>query len=243
MPNPAALARMIEAELRRATRPERAAAERRYLKSDLSFIGATLAEVRGAAKTVSRDAALDHDGVVALAEALWSKRVFERRMAAVIVLALHAEALAPEDLTLVEQLVRESGTWALVDPLATDVVGEIAWHHRIRRTLERWAKDHDFWVRRASLLAELKPLKRGAAFEPFARRADDMLEEAEFFIRKAIGWVLREMSKSRPAEVEAWIAPRTRRASGVTMREAVKYLEPRTAARLMQAYREKRPAG
>ena len=51
-----------------------------------------------------------------------------------------------------------------------------------------------------------------------------MLEEKEFFIRKAIGWVLREAGKRRPDEVAAWLAPRTGRASGVTMREAVKYL-------------------
>jgi 3-methyladenine DNA glycosylase AlkD len=75
------------------------------------------------------------------------------------------------------------------------VVGEMALHFRSRRTLDRWARDDDFWVRRSSLLSELKPLKNGAPFEPFARRANSLLEETEFFIRKAIGWVLRETSK------------------------------------------------
>ena len=56
-----------------------------------------------------------------------------------------------------------------------------------------------------------------------------MLEEREFFIRKAIGWVLREAGKRRPDDVAAWLAPRTDRASGVTMREAVKYLPPDVA--------------
>ena len=69
-----------------------------------------------------------------------------------------------------------------------------------------------------------------------------MLEEREFFIRKAIGWVLREAGKRRPDEVVAWLAPRTDRASGVTMREAVKYLPPDIASALMDAYRAKRPA-
>jgi 3-methyladenine DNA glycosylase AlkD len=82
----------------------------------------------------------------------------------------------------------------------------------------------------------------GFPFEPFAARADAMLEETEFFIRKAIGWVLREMSKKRPEEVYEWIAPRTHRASGVTMREAVKYLDAEKAARLMRAYKERRPS-
>ncbi len=69
-----------------------------------------------------------------------------------------------------------------------------------------------------------------------------MLDEKEFFIRKAIGWVLREVGKKRPDEVVAWLAPRTDRASGVTMREAVRYLPAGERERLMAAYREKRPA-
>jgi 3-methyladenine DNA glycosylase AlkD len=70
-----------------------------------------------------------------------------------------------------------------------------------------------------------------------------MLEEREFFIRKAIGWVLREVGKRRPRDVISWLEPRVQRASGVTMREAVKYLPPADAERLMGRYRElTRPA-
>jgi 3-methyladenine DNA glycosylase AlkD len=108
--------------------------------------------------------------------------------------------------------------------------------------MDRWATDADFWVRRASLLAELQPIRGGAPLDRFLRRAEPMLTEREFFIRKAIGWVLREAAKKRPAEVAAWLAPRTDRASGVTMREAVRYLPAVDQDRLMAAYRERRPA-
>jgi 3-methyladenine DNA glycosylase AlkD len=67
-----------------------------------------------------------------------------------------------------------------------------------------------------------------------------MLEEREFFIRKAIGWVLRETAKRRPDEVFSWLAARTDRISGVTIREAVKYLDERRADRLIEAYRAHR---
>ena len=76
----------------------------------------------------------------------------------------------------------------------------------------------------------------------FLARAEPMLEEREFFIRKAIGWVLREAGKRRPADVVAWLAPRTHRASGVTVREAVKYLPAVDAERLTTAHRKRRPA-
>ena len=236
------MARTIETELKEVSTPERAAAEKRYLKSDMVFLGSTLGDMRRVAKAIAKEENLELDALTGLVEELWSKPVFDRRMVGVILLELHRTKLGPRDLPLIEDLIRESKTWALVDGLAADVASEIALRHRIKGKLDRWARDEDFWIRRSSLLAELKPLKRDAPFGPFAARADAMLEETEFFIRKAIGWVLREMSKRRPQEVYDWIAPRTHRASGVTMREAVKYLEPEQSAHLMRAYRAGLPA-
>ena len=94
------------------------------------------------------------------------------------------------------------------------------------------------------MLALLIPLRQGEGdFDRFGRYADGMLEEKEFFIRKAIGWVLREVSKKRPELVFDWIAPRTDRASGVTMREAVKYLPADRQEVLMSAYKGRRRSG
>jgi 3-methyladenine DNA glycosylase AlkD len=98
--------------------------------------------------------------------------------------------------------------------------------------LDRWAADGDLWVRRSALLGLLLPLRRGEGdFERLSRYADAMLDEREFFIRKAIGWVLRETARKQPERVYEWLSPRAGRASGVTLREAVKYLpaEQRTA--------------
>ena len=81
-------------------------------------------------------------------------------------------------------------------------------------------------------------LRRGSGdFGRFGRYADSMLEEREFFIRKAIGWVLRDTGRKRPELIAAWLEPRAERASGVTLREAVKPLPPQTAARLLAAGR------
>jgi 3-methyladenine DNA glycosylase AlkD len=71
----------------------------------------------------------------------------------------------------------------------------------------------------------LLALRRGAGdFDRFARYADAMLDENEFFVRKAIGWVLRDTARKRPDLVFEWLEPRARRASGVTIREAVRHL-------------------
>ena len=76
-------------------------------------------------------------------------------------------------------------------------------------------------------------LKAGADFDRFAGWADAMLDERELFIGKAIGRVLREAGKTRAAELYEWPLPRAARTSGVTMREAVKYLEPDQRERLL----------
>jgi len=238
------LADLLTDELRAVARPERAVQEKAYLKSDLEFLGASVWDIRRVVLAFSKGTELTHDALVDLVEALWAEPVHERRMAAVALLELHPWLLGPADLPLIERLLRESRTWALVDGLAGDVVGGILAASPVKVTpvLDRWATDPDFWIRRSSLLAELRPLRAGDDMAPFLRRADLMLDEKEFFIRKAIGWVLREAAKRRSAEVIAWISPRTHRASGVTMREVVRHLPAADADRLMTAYRDKRPA-
>ena len=238
------IADALEASLRASGTAHRAEGEKAYLKSDLEFTGTLNAAVRGEVARLDRELALDRDRLVALVVALWGRPVFERRLAAAFFLQRHAALLGIADLPMLERLVRESRTWALVDELAVHVLGRlvVADPAGISPVMDRWATDDDFWVRRSSLLAELRPIRQGAALDRFLRRAEPMLDEREFFIRKAIGWVLREAGKRRPDEVVAWLAPRTHRASGVTMREAVKYVPVDDAARLMAAYRARRPA-
>ncbi|HKO34820.1 MAG TPA: DNA alkylation repair protein [Candidatus Limnocylindria bacterium] len=223
--------------------PERAVQEKRYLKSDLRFLGATVWQIRAEVKAAARAGPeMDQDRLLGLVDALWACTVFERRMAATVLLELRTDLLTVDDLPLIERLLRESRTWALVDGLAVDVVGAVlaADPDRTVTTLDRWSRDDDFWIRRSALLAWLRPLRHDAPLDRFLGYADRMLEEREFFMRKAIGWVLRDVGKRRPEQVSRWLASRTHRASGVTMREATKYLPDADRERLMLAYRERR---
>ena len=234
----------IERRLRAAGTATRAAGEKAYLKSDLEFVGATVWQTRRVVKDALDELGpLTRDAILGLADALWSAPIHERRVAAVVVLDRHASQLRPDDLPFLERLLRESRTWALVDELAGRVVGALLGRHpEIQGVLDRWATDPDFWIRRSALLAHLPRIRAGEPLGAFAPAADAMLEEREFFVRKAIGWVLREAGQRRPQEVASWLAPRTGRASGVTMREAVKYLPEADRLRLMSAYRDRRPA-
>jgi len=220
----------IEAALRAHADPVRARGARAYLKSDWEFIGVATPVFRRALKAeLAAIAPLNRAALLSAVSALWANDVFELRAAAVELLDMHGALLLPADLSLVERLIRESHTWALVDTLSARVAGSLVERHpTLARKLDRWARDPDFWVRRAAILSLLVPLRRGGGdFDRFGRYADAMLDEREFFIRKAIGWVLREVSKKRPALVADWLAPRIDRASGVTRREALKYLDRR----------------
>ncbi len=236
----ARIAQGIDAELRAAGDPERAEGEKRYLKSALEHYGTGVPATRRVVKTaLARHPGLAHADVVGIAEALWARPVHECRAAAVELLDLRGELLGPGDIGLLERLIRESRTWALVDGLAASVTGPLVERcPELGAVLDRWAADDDFWVRRSALLALLLPLRQGRGdFERFGRYADAMLEEKEFFVRKAIGWVLRDTSRKRPELVSAWLRPRAGRASGVTVREAVKHLPEAERGEIMGAYR------
>ena len=234
------LADQLEAQLRTLGTAERAAHEKRYLKSELEHLGVTVPALRKVVVALLRaQPDFEHDDVLGLARALWKQPIHERRAAAVEVLEFSKNLLRPEDIELIEDLLRESRGWALVDNLAASVAGDLVerFPKKLAAVLDRWAKDGDFWLRRSALLALLLPLRRGAGdFERFCRYADGMLGEKEFFIRKAIGWVLRETAKKTPERVVAWLLPRAARASGLTVREACKHLPARDKQRLLLAH-------
>lgn len=216
----------IERELADAGTAERAEATKRYLKSSLLHLGASVPQLRAEAKAVASEIDSRRE-LRRLADELWAEPVYERRACVAFLLDYRVDLLGPADLPAIKRFVADSETWALVDQLSADLLGNLLLAHPdAAPRLDPWTRHRNFWVRRAALLSQIRPLKAGADFGLFAGWADAMLEEREFFIRKAIGWVLREAGKTRAAEVYEWLLPRAERASGVTIREAVKYLEP-----------------
>jgi len=237
-------ASLIEQQIRDAGTPSRAASEQNYLKSSMEFSGTNAPQIRAITTAWRRQHPdLTRERLIEIVVGLWNGRYFESKGAAMVLLTDRRKLLVAADADLVERFLREAGTWALVDGLAADVMGSLVQRFpQLLPTLDRWASDENFWIRRAAMLALLVPLRRGDAanFDRFARYADAMLEEREFFIRKAIGWVLRETAKKQPDLVADWLAPRVHRASGVTVREAVKWMPPHRGDPILAAYKESR---
>jgi 3-methyladenine DNA glycosylase AlkD len=235
------------ATLTQALRPfgsaARAAQEKRYLKSDLEFIGVGVPDIRRVVKAAVREhlaargergVRLDRDAAVAWALVLWHEPVHERRAAAIEILQLAVTNLTAADLATLERLIRDARTWAYVDGLAGNIAGAVALRDASSwKRVDDWAADENFWVRRSALLSLLPGIRAGRPeLARFVRYADPMLAEREFFIRKAIGWVLREISRRDPGWVAGWTADHVAELSGVTFREAVRHLPPEAKARL-----------
>jgi alkylated DNA nucleotide flippase Atl1/3-methyladenine DNA glycosylase AlkD len=219
--------RQIESLLRPLGTPERAEGAKRYLKSDLDFLGVTTPDLRNATRAWLKDHPdLGRADLLDLVRELWDIPTHELRAFGIEILSARRKDLRSEDLDLLEDLLRRSGSWAYVDAIAIPLVGPlIEADPKLTRRLDRWVKDSNFWIRRSAVLALLLPLRRGDGdWARFIRYADLLLEEKEFFIRKALGWVLREVSKKRPERVRQFLREREGRVSGVTRREAEKYL-------------------
>lgn len=213
----------------------RALGAQRYLKSALTFLGVTVPSVRRMAKDYVREhGALDRRALLELAHALFRTDVHELRSLAIGILELRRSLLTAADGAELIALIRLADTWAHVDWLATKVMGPLLVENAAgRKQLERWVRDESFWVRRTALLCWHDSLLAGAGdFEHFAKLARPLLHEREFFIRKAIGWVLRSTARRTPQHTIAFVREHAAELSALSFKEATRNLPPAQIAKL-----------
>ena len=206
--------------------PQRAAAERSYLKSQLRHLGAPVPAVRRVVRNwVRRHPQVGHDDLFAIADALWAEPVHELRLAAIELLQAVPRRVDADDMPWLEQHLRDCHTWALVDPLAGLVVADLVPRApQVLDDLDRWVTDGDFWMRRSAILGLRSAVRRGDHLDVLFDFAERLLPDTEFFVRKAIGWVLREAAPHHPREVSAWLREHIDEVSLITLREPVRKL-------------------
>lgn len=208
----------VDAALQREGSWQRATEQRARLGGGLRFYGSSVGAVRGTIRDAGRRYRdLTHDQVTALSSELWAVPVFERRLAAIVLLQSNVRLLKGTDLTRLEGFVRESGLADLADPLAVDVVGPLLEalepRDRVRADtiLDRWAQGSDIWLRRAALMSSLRTLRAGRGdWDGFARRARSILarspDDGGETVRDVLTIVRREVAKTGrelPFPVEA----------------------------------------
>ena len=227
MPNQSIeLARFVTTELRRLADPAKAPAMAAYMKTAQAFYGvpspqrATIfSEMR------RRFAPADQKSYARNVLALWKLPHREERYSAIAYARQYPQFVTPASMPLYERMIREGAWWDFVDEIAVNLTGTVLLKYRdeSRVTVERWIDDRDMWIRRTALISHLKHKAETDAdqlFDHCLRRA----HETEFFIRKAIGWALREYSKTEPRAVKSFLTKNRKRLSNLSYAEGSKHL-------------------
>jgi 3-methyladenine DNA glycosylase AlkD len=201
-----------------------AAAMKSYLKDNFLFYGIPKPQRALLTKDLFAKHGVPNEnqfrGVVQL---LWDETYRELHYLALEVLIKNKKHFIESDIHLFEEMMRTHSWWDSIDFISPTLVG--IWLKKFPKKksnlLYRWNQDGNFWIRRASLLAQLKE-KGETDHKLLFRLIIPLTNEKEFFIRKAIGWSLRELAKYKPNEVLSFVEHCD--LSPLSRREALKHL-------------------
>lgn len=226
-------ARSLRAQADPVTAPGRKA----YLKTSLEVLGCTVPTVRATAKAAwHTHKTAERAMLIGPLDLLWASPVHDDRILAIALAQLFRDRFTATDVGgLFARWLRDCQTWDLTDGLSTDVVGWIALRDPDTwPVIAGWTGDDWMWRRRASVLAHIPAIRRGTLrIDQFRGSCARLIDEREFFIRKAIGWALRELATRDPGMTERLLLDFGDGASGLTLREATRRLPVERRARIL----------
>lgn len=227
-----ALLKEFRAALEDVADPARAPKMQSYMKSAMPYHGVA----SPALKTVCKQVLARHEVTTAAAWrrdvlALWRGARFREERYAAIALAADRRARAfqtPDAMGMYEEMIVGGAWWDYVDALAIHHVGPILDAHRkvMRPMMLGWSRDRDMWKARTSIICQVA-LKDRIDLELLYACIEPSLDSKEFFLRKAIGWALRQHAWLDAAEVRRYIAAHDARLSPLSKREALINVEGR----------------
>ncbi|MET8829395.1 DNA alkylation repair protein [Streptomyces sp. NPDC004610] len=206
-----------------AADPGRAVAMRAYMKDIAPFLGLTTPVRRALSRTVLAGTPRPGEAdCTAVALRCWALPEREYQYFAVDYLRRHTARCSSAFLPVARRLITTGSWWDTVDLLAVHVVGAlVAADPRLSAEMDRWIADDDLWVARTALLHQLRYRERTDTERLFGyclRRSG----HPDFFVRKAIGWALREYAKTDPDAVRDFLARERDRFAPLSVREALK---------------------
>ncbi len=224
-----ALLAAVRSGLSAAGDPAKAAGMQAYMKSAMPFHGVQAP----AARAIFRAAILAHPLPDRVAwedtvRALWFEATRREERYGALALAGHRHYRAyqdPDAMSLYRELVVTGAWWDLVDDLASRKVGPVlrAYPAQVAPVVRAWACDRDRWLRRTAILSQLGA-KAGTDVALLTACLQANLDERDFFLRKAVGWALRDYARTAPDWVRAFVARHEDRLSPLSRREATKHL-------------------
>ena len=220
------LAEFAAERLAKAADPDKAGPMAAYMKTDMPFYGVQkAARVPILRDALRRFAPTDRGDYRRAVVALWNQPHREEKYLAIGYARSYPQFVSLSSVPLYRRMIVEGAWWDLVDETAIHLVGDVLLRQRDRMKpkVETWIDDRDMWLRRTSILAQIGHKDATDArllFDACERR----MHETEFFIRKAIGWALRDYAKTDPDAVTAFVIEHRVELSGLSYREATKHL-------------------
>ena len=218
---------LVAKRLSASADPAKAGPMAAYLKTDMPFYGVQKAgRVPILREVVKSFPPSNRDGYDTVVLALWEQPHREEKYLAIGYARSFPQFVTLSSVPLYRRLIVEGAWWDLVDETATHLVGDVLLRQREAMTpkIESWIDDRDLWLRRTSILSQIGHKAATDAdllFDACERR----MHETEFFIRKAIGWALRDYAKTDPDAVVDFVAMNRSGLSGLSYREATKHLD------------------
>jgi 3-methyladenine DNA glycosylase AlkD len=219
----------LKSEMRSTGDREKAKKDKAYHKSPFKFYGVNRPFLGGLANSFYKEfKEADLDELLAAVSELWQGDYHEEKSLAIRILQKFATRLDPGHLDLLESMLHQCTGWEHTDDLSVHVVGNILLNHPHADSyakVKSWSWDEHLWVARASVIAHILPLRKERAdFKYFFETCNKLLAEKDFFIRKAIGWALREGSHNYPIEIYDFLKSNFERASNLTFKEGSRKL-------------------
>ena len=204
----------------------RAASMSQYMKCHFTYFGIAQPLRKELQKKIfSTHLITSQDELIACITELWNMDEREYQYVACD-LALHYKKLWDKNIVhLFESMLLQKQWWDSIDTIAPKLMGTLIMKHpEIILTIDEYIVDKNFWIRRSALIFQLN-YKNTTDHERLFRYCQLTTHEKEFFIRKAIGWALRQYSKTNPDAVRNFIAQHKHALSPLSIREGSKYLK------------------
>ena len=221
------LIRALRKALREVADPSKAPVMQAYMKSAIPYLGIQAEPFRKATKAVLDSYPLDSfEDWLATALALWRGARYREERYAVIELVgyrSYEKFRTLDALPLYEELISTGAWWDYVDSIASNRLGELLRRYpkELRAILRQWAVSDDLWKRRSAILAQLG-FEADTDLKLLYDCMRPSLDRPEFFLRKAIGWALRQHAWTDPKEVVRFVKAHEKRLSPLSKREALK---------------------
>ena len=199
------------------------------MKSSMPFMGVRVPVMRKASKDVFNsyppaDQGEWQDTILAI----WHDAAYREERYAAVELAVHRPFLRwlnMESLPILDELIVDGAWWDYVDRIAPAGLGHILSTDPkpMGAEMRRWARDENIWRRRSAVLCQLGSKER-TDLPLLFDCIDACIGHPEFFVRKAMGWALRDYARTNPGEVLSYVAANESRLSDLTRKEALKHL-------------------